>query len=271
MVSKREDGGGLRVVYGDRVAPELRVVVVDDHALITIGLEAVLPALTDGQIQVVGTTEDAAEAAALVERTNADVAIVDLAMPPPGGLHAIREISQLPRRVAVLAVSGAAGMDQALAALAAGAMGFVPKTAGPETLVEPIRIAARGGCVVPRPLMDVLIRTAVGPASRQARQLDDKEIKLLQLVASGRSADLMAQEMFVSTRTLKRALSALYERLGVSTRQEAAAFAGRAGLLDEPAPDRRPAWGVVSMPTLGDADDEADDPPGADAGVPDPE
>lgn len=232
-MTKSDSAGVLRIVYDDDHQPVLRVVVVDDHALVTIGLEAVLPGLTDGQIQVVGTTADASKALALVEATDAHVAIVDLAMPPPGGLHAIREIAAAQRRVAVLAVSGTSSMDQALAALAAGAIGFVPKTASPETLVEPIRIAARGGCVVPRPLMDVLIRAAVGPASRQARTLSDKEIGLLKLVASGRSADQMAQEMYVSTRTLKRSLSALYERLEVSTRQEAAAFAGRAGLLDD--------------------------------------
>ena len=232
-MSKSDNSGALRLVYDESSQPVLRVVVIDDHALIPIGLEAVLPGLTDGQVQVVGTTADAAEGAELVGKTDAHVAIVDLAMPPPGGLHAIREIAQQHRRVAVLAVSGTSSMDQALAALAAGAIGFVPKTACPETLVEPIRIAARGGCVVPRPLMDVLVRAAVGPASRQARSLADREINLLKLVASGRSADQMAQEMFVSTRTLKRSLSALYEKLGVSTRQEAAAFAGRAGLLDD--------------------------------------
>jgi two-component system nitrate/nitrite response regulator NarL len=232
-MNKQDNPGSLRLVYDDASLPVLRVVVVDDHALITIGLEAVLPGLTDGQMQVVGTTADAAEAADLVGSTDAHVAIVDLAMPPPGGLHAIREISQQHRRVAVLAVSGTSSMDQALAALAAGAIGFVPKTAGPETLVEPIRIAARGGCVVPRPLMDVLVRAAVGPVSRQARTLSEKEIELLKLVASGRSADQMAQELYVSTRTLKRSLSALYEKLNVSTRQEAAAFAGRAGLVDD--------------------------------------
>ncbi len=252
-MSKAENPGGLRLVYDDENQPVLRVVVIDDHALITIGLEAVLPSLTNGQVQVVGTTEDAAEGAELVAKTDAHVAIVDLAMPPPGGLHAIREIASQHRRVAVLAVSGTSSMDQALAALAAGAIGFVPKTAGPETLVEPIRIAARGGCVVPRPLMDVLVRAAVGPASRQARQLADKEIELLKLVASGRSADQMAQEMYVSTRTLKRSLSALYEKLGVSTRQEAAAFAGRAGLLDDGSPLPPPP------PRDKDAKDEDDD------------
>ncbi len=260
-MSKAETPGGLRLVYDDDNQPVLRVVVIDDHALITIGLEAVLPSLTNGQVQVVGTTEDAAEAADLVGKTDAHVAIVDLAMPPPGGLHAIREIASQHRRVAVLAVSGTSSMDQALAALAAGAIGFVPKTAGPETLVEPIRIAARGGCVVPRPLMDVLVRAAVGPASRQARSLADKEIELLKLVASGRSADQMAQEMYVSTRTLKRSLSALYEKLSVSTRQEAAAFAGRAGLLDDgsPPPPKDAAAAAAAAAeagTDGDASDE---------------
>ena len=100
----------------ERRAP-VDVVVVDDHPLFTRGLGLLLPGLSGGRVRVVGTTEDASAAAALVRRHHADVAVVDLHMPPPGGTRAIAAIRRADPMVRVVALSGLAEADAALEAL----------------------------------------------------------------------------------------------------------------------------------------------------------
>ena len=114
------------------------VVVIDDHPLFSRGLSLLLPGLSAGRVRVVGTTDDASAAAALVRRHHADVAIVDLHMPPPGGTRAIAAIRRADPMVRVVALSGLAEADAALEALRAGAAAFLPKTADPELLVRPL-------------------------------------------------------------------------------------------------------------------------------------
>jgi two-component system nitrate/nitrite response regulator NarL len=114
------------------------VIVVDDHPLFTRGLALLLPEVSDGSVRVIGTTADASAAAALVQRTRADVAVVDVQMPPPGGTRAIAAIRRIEPTVRVVAMSGQAEADAAVEALRAGAVGFLPKAADPEALVRPL-------------------------------------------------------------------------------------------------------------------------------------
>ena len=121
--------------------PEVDVVLVDDHPLFSRGLALLLPGVSEGRVRVVATTDDASAAAAMVRRHHADVAVVDLHMPPPGGTRAIAAIRRADPTVRVVALSGQAEEDAVLEALRAGAAGFLPKTADPEALVRPLLAA----------------------------------------------------------------------------------------------------------------------------------
>lgn len=210
----------------------LTVVVVDDHELFSAGLEFVLKHASQGSVRVLGHTNDAAKALELVRRERPRVAIIDLAMPPPGGVEAIRQVKHAYPQVAVLALSGTDDLEFAASALRAGADGFMLKSAAPEMLIPPLLSLALGMAVMPRPMM-----RATFMAHRYGRdlvaQLEDDERQLWFLVAKGMETTEIAEKMFASERTVKRMVAALLRKIGANNRHEAAALAGRCGLLDE--------------------------------------
>ena len=215
--------------------PPVDVVVIDDHPLFSRGLALLLPPVSGGRVQVVGTTDDASAGAALVRRHHADVAVVDLHMPPPGGVRAIAAIRRTEPMTRVVALSGLAEPDAALEALRAGAAGFLPKTATPEALVLPLLAVLEGWSVVPEPLLRQLLDDAA-PTGDQgiAERLTSDDRRLWRLVAAGTSTVDIATTLHVSERTVKRLVAGLLRQLGVSTRVEAAALAGRVGLDARP-------------------------------------
>ncbi|MGK5441293.1 response regulator [Micromonospora sp. URMC 105] len=207
----------------------IRLVVVDDHPLFVRGLELLLPATTDGRARVVDSTGDASAAASLVGRTQPDLALVDLHMPPPGGIRAIAAIRRTTPRVRVVAMSGGEDPAPALEALRAGAEGFLPKSSEPEELLPPIMAILDGWAVLPGALLRGLLR----PVRTGSVDLDDEERRLLKAIASGHSTVEIAEQLHVSERTVKRMTAALLRKLRVSSRAEAAALAGHAGLLGD--------------------------------------
>ncbi|MGY1644146.1 response regulator [Geodermatophilus sp. SYSU D00703] len=205
--------------------------LVDDHPLFSRGLALLLPGVSDGRVRVVGATEDASAAAALVRRHHADVAVVDLHMPPPGGTRAIAAIRRTDPLVRVVALSGMAEAQDAIEALRAGAAGYLPKTADPETLVRPLLAVLDGWSVIPEDLLRQLLDDAT-PTGEQgiAERLTADERRLWRLVAEGAPTVEIATTLHVSERTAKRLVAALLRTLGVTTRVEAAALAGRVHL-----------------------------------------
>ncbi|SIM74938.1 DNA-binding response regulator, NarL/FixJ family, contains REC and HTH domains [Micromonospora cremea] len=210
-------------------APAIRLAVVDDHPLFVRGLELLLPLTTDGRAEVVGSTGDAAAAAALVSRCHPDLALVDLHMPPPGGTRAVAAIRRTTPRVRVVAMSGSADPAPALEALRAGAEGFLPKTSEPEELLPPLLAVLDGWAVLPAELLRAVLR----PSRAAPVDLDGEERRLLRAIAAGRNTVDIAEELHVSERTVKRMTAALLRKLRVTNRAEAAAVAGHAGLLGE--------------------------------------
>ena len=211
----------------------IRVAVIDDHALFVRGLELLLPEVSGGRANVVAATNDAAYAASVVRNAVPDVVLVDLHMPSPGGLHAISAVRSAAPRSRVLAMSGDDDPAVAIEALRAGAGGFLPKTSEPADLLQPLLAALEGWAVTPAALLSVLIDQGrpqqAHPAA--AAQLTDDDRRLLRLIAGGASTSEIAGLLHVSERTVKRLTAGLLRKLRVSSRTEAAALAGSAGLL----------------------------------------
>jgi two-component system nitrate/nitrite response regulator NarL len=207
----------------------MRIVVIDDHPLFVRGLELLLPDVSDGQATVVASTSDAASAAGLVRRTVPDLVLVDLHMPPPGGLRAITAVRQAEPRSRVLAMSGDADPAAAVEALRSGAEGFLPKSSEPGDLVHPLLAALEGWAVLPGSVLAAL--TAEAGGGRIEVRLNDDERDLLRMIAAGLSTLDIAARLHLSERTVKRQTATLLRRLRVSSRTEAAALAGSAGLL----------------------------------------
>ncbi|MEU8815002.1 response regulator transcription factor [Actinoplanes sp. NPDC048796] len=207
----------------------IRVAIVDDHNLFARGLELLLPEVSDGRATVVATTDDAAYAASVVRHAVPDVVLVDLRMPPPGGLRAIDAVRRAAPRARVLAMSGDDDPELALAALRAGAAGFLPKSSDPADILQPLLAVIDGWAVVPPRLLAVMIEKNGRPAVPETLSDDDRD--LLRLIAAGASTVDIAVKLHVSERTVKRLTATLLRKLHVTSRAEAAALAGRAGLL----------------------------------------
>jgi DNA-binding NarL/FixJ family response regulator len=209
------------------------VVIVDDHSLFSRGLELLLTAASEGRIRVAGRTESAEDALALVRRHRPSVALVDLAMPPPGGVSAIRGIAHHYPEVRILALSGTDDRELALEALAAGAQGFIPKSSDPDVLVPPLLSLGGGLSVLPISLLQALVGLRATRRPALLARLDEEEISLWRLVARGLESVEIAERTFVSERTAKRMVASLIRKLEVANRVEAALLAGRVGLLDD--------------------------------------
>jgi two-component system nitrate/nitrite response regulator NarL len=210
--------------------PTVRIAVVDDHPLFVNGLELLLPEVSDGRASIVATTGDAAAAAGLVRRHVPDLVLVDLHMPAPGGIRAIGAIRRSTPRARIVAMSGDDDPEPALAALRAGAEGFLPKTTEARYLVQPLLAVLDGWAVLPPMLLDALLAPARGLRPAPV-ELDAAERRLLQLIAAGATHTEIALRLHVSERTVKRLTAALLRKLRVSTRAEAAALAGGAGIV----------------------------------------
>jgi two-component system, NarL family, nitrate/nitrite response regulator NarL len=209
---------------------DIRVALVDDHPLFVRGLELLLPEVSGGRATVAGSTGDAAAAAGLVRRTVPDLALVDLHMPPPGGVRAIAAIRRTTPRVRIVAMSGDEEPGPALEALRAGAEGFLPKSSEAADLLQPLLAILDGWAVLPPQLLDAMLAPARGVRPAPAG-LDEAERRLLQLIAAGATTTEIALQLHVSERTVKRLTATLLRKLRVSSRTEAAALAGSAGLL----------------------------------------
>ncbi|MFI6241601.1 response regulator [Micromonospora sp. NPDC050795] len=203
---------------------------MDDHPLFVRGLELLLPITTNGRVEVAASTGDAAAAAALVSSFRPDLALVDLHMPPPGGIRAVAAIRRTTPRVRVVAMSGSVEPGPAVEALRAGAEGFLPKTSEPEELLPPLLAILDGWAVLPAELLRAML---LGPNRCAPVDLDGEERRLLRAIAAGRNTVDIAEELHVSERTVKRMTAALLRKLRVSNRAEAAAIAGHSGILGE--------------------------------------
>jgi two-component system, NarL family, nitrate/nitrite response regulator NarL len=209
---------------------DIRVAVVDDHPLFVRGLELLLPDVTEERATVVASTSDAASAAGLVRRSVPDVVLVDLHMPPPGGIRAIAAIRRTTPRVRIVAMSGDESPAPALEALRAGAEAFLPKSSEATDLLQPLLAILEGWAVLPSELLGALLAPVRGTRPAPA-DLDGAERQLLQLIAAGATTTEIGLQLHVSERTVKRLTATLLRKLRVSSRTEAAALAGSAGIL----------------------------------------
>lgn len=207
-----------------------RVVIIDDHLTFARGLELLLNNTKGNAVEVKALTDDASAAAQIVEQHAAEVALVDLQMPPPGGMAAIASIAERVPGCATIVLSGVEDPEVATAALRAGALAFLVKSAEPEDLIPAILSVLAGMAVMPGWLRDHLINTPEQHRPDLSHLLDE-DIQLLQLLADGADTAQIAKALHVSERTAKRMISGTLGRLGVRTRTEAAALATAAGVV----------------------------------------
>jgi DNA-binding NarL/FixJ family response regulator len=203
--------------------PAVRIVVVDDHFIVRMGLIALIN--TEPDLQVIGETDDGDQAIALAEKLKPDLLLMDVRMPRRSGTEAIRHIRQVTPNARVLMLSAFDGDEDIHAALEAGAQGYVLKSATGEELIPAIRAVAAGKRWIPR-------EVATRLKTRNAyEELTAREIEVLNQLARGLANKEIADALKISEYTTKDHLKSILAKLRVADRTQAVTAALQRGII----------------------------------------
>ncbi len=212
---------------------KIRLVVADDHAILRTGLRMLINAQPD--MEVVGEAEDGIEAVQAIQKVNPDVVILDVTMPRSGGLDAIKHIAARNRSTRVLLLTMHEEPAYLRTALAAGAAGYVLKKSVDADLLSAIRAVSKGRTYVDSELAEILVRDAFSKddVSNSAANsvLSDRELQVLKLVAEGFSSREIAEQIYISTKTVETYRARFAEKLGLKSRAQIVRYALNLGLL----------------------------------------
>ncbi len=213
---------------------KIRVLLVDDHAILREGLKAMLSLSED--IQVVGEAGDGWQALAATERLAPEVVIMDMAMPGMDGLEATRHIVKEFPQTKVLVLSQHDNERYILPVLRTGAMGYILKRSVGAELVTAIRTVHQGECFVPAAIAKMLLqdyqeseRTRV---SADEHGLTEREKEILKLVAEGRTSQEIAELLSLSKKTVMCHRANIYQKLGTHNRTELIRYAMHLQLIE---------------------------------------
>ena len=208
----------------------IRVLIVDDHAIVRKGIRALLA--TERDIEVIGEAGDGAEAIAQAQALQPDVILMDLVMPKIDGIEATRQITAKLSGARILVLTSFAADDKVFPAIKAGALGYLLKDTGPNDLVQAIHQVYQG-----QPSLEPSIaRKVLSELSHPPKEpltpdpLTERELEVLRLVAQGKSNKEIAEQLVIADMTVRAHVSNVLGKLHLASRTQAALYALRKGL-----------------------------------------
>ena len=209
----------------------MRVLITDDQRVVREGLAIIVEGFAE--TEVVGQASDGAEALSLVESTAPDVVLMDLRMPRMDGVEATRAIRERHPEVAVVVLTTYADDESIVAALTAGAAGYLTKDAGRDDIRRALEAAVAGQTVLDPAVQATLLKAAQQGSARPLAlpdDLTDREAEVLGLIASGLTNQEIAERLFVAETTVKTHVNRIFAKTGSRDRAQAAVYAHRHGL-----------------------------------------
>jgi len=211
----------------------IRLVLADDQPLIRAGLRLVLDSEAD--LEIVAEASDGAQAVVAARAHRPDLVLMDVRMPGTDGLTATRQLRADENPLPVLILTTFDDDEVLWGAVHAGAAGFVLKDSSADDLISAIRVTAAGGSwldprVTPR-LLSRLRENPQVPAAAELDRLSDRELEVLRLMACGATNNEIADQLFVSERTVKSHVGSIFTKLGARDRAAAIVLAFRAGVV----------------------------------------
>src|SRR3954466_4480493 len=205
----------------------IRVFLLDDHEVVRQGLRALLE--SGGDIEVVGESGLAAEAAARIPALRPDVAILDARLPDGSGIEVCRTVRAVDADIKALILTSYDDDEALFAAIMAGASGYILKEIGGQDLVGAVRQVALGNSLIdPSLTARVLERVRNGPQTApELAGLSEQELTLLGLIAEGLTNRQIGERMFLAEKTVKNYVSSILAKLGLERRTQAAVLASR--------------------------------------------
>ncbi|MFH1381848.1 MAG: response regulator transcription factor [Chloroflexota bacterium] len=209
---------------------KIKVLVVDDHAIMRDGIRALLSLHKD--IEIVGEASDGKEAIDKVQELSPDVVIMDIAMPSMDGLEATRRIKKKNPRVKVLVLTQHDNKEYILSAIKAGTAGYVPKRALGAELVSAIRAVCKVGSFLYPSAATALIEDYLRQAQEEPYdRLTDREREILKLIAEGHTSRDIAGMLFISLKTVLGHRTKIMQKLDIHNRTELIKYAIQKGLV----------------------------------------
>jgi len=209
------------------------VLIVDDHALVRKGLAALLEVRSE--VYLVGEASGGAEAVHLACSHYPDVILMDLDMPGENGIEAINQIRKKQQVSKILVLTSYGDDEHVIAAIHAGANGYLLKTTMPEDLLRAIREVYQGKIPLDPSVTTAVIRELnrpQSPSTDESNDLTDREIEVLKLIAKGDSNQIIAEQLMISNRTVSTHVTHILTKLQLENRTQAALYALRTGLVD---------------------------------------
>ena len=212
----------------------IRLLLVDDHAVVRTGLSMMLEGEED--IEIVGEAENASEALNQISRLSPDVVLMDIGLPDMSGIDATRKIKQLAPDIAIVALTIHEDEEYFFQMLDAGASGYVPKRAAPEELMSAIRVTAQGEVYLFPSLAKLLVSDYLTQSSQPKKQatldgLTPREHEVLTLLADGASNVEIAEQLSISPKTVARHRENIMGKLNLHSRADLVKYAIRKGII----------------------------------------
>lgn len=203
----------------------IRVYLLDDHEIVRRGLRELLE--LEGDIEVVGESGSAEEATRRIPALKPDVAILDARLPDGSGVDVCRTVRAMDGDIRALILTSFDDEQALMAAVLAGASGYLPKDIRGETLVEDIRSVAAGGNLLPDSATARVVQDigGQGTGDPRLRSLTPQERRILKCVAAGMTNRQIGAELFLAEKTVKNYITAILSKLGMQRRTQAAVFA----------------------------------------------
>ncbi len=208
----------------------IRILIVDDHAIVRKGIRALLS--TERDIQVIGEAGDGAEAVVQAQTLRPDVILMDLVMPKLDGIEATKQITAQQPGARILVLTSFAADDKVFPAIKAGALGYLLKDTKPEDLVQAIHQVYRGEPSLEPSIARKVLTELSTPQQKPLSPdpLTERELDILRLIAQGRSNKEIAEELVITEMTVRTHVSNVLGKLHLASRTQAALYALKEGL-----------------------------------------
>ncbi len=209
----------------------IKVVVVDDHAVVREGLKRIIS--ENPEMSVTGEAGDGYEALKVVKNGPCDVVVLDISMPNKNGLDVLKQLRTDSPRLPVLVLSMHSEDQYAIRVLRAGAAGYLTKESAPAKLVQAIRKVVRGGKYVSPTLAEKLVFDLDSDGQKAPHEiLSDREYQVLCMIASGKTVSEIAEELALSVKTISTYRVRILEKLRMKNNAEITRYAIKEGLVD---------------------------------------